>query len=81
MRRERRATILDGARTRKSPVAVYGWTEAGSEVIVNGKNLPVGENGLFMEHFLMSPQVTEINLRVNNSFGTKEIIRSFDILF
>ncbi len=65
--------------TARSTVAVYGWTEPGSKIVVNGQDLPVSAEGLFLEQFTMSPSSNKIIVQVTNGEATKEIVRGFVI--
>ena len=65
--------------TGNSSVAVYGWTESGTDIVVNGKELPVSKQGLFLEQFTLSPEENKIIVQANGTNGSKEIIREFRI--
>ena len=65
--------------TDRSTVAVLGWTETGTRITVNGKELPVREDGLFLEQFHLSPENSRIIVQAVHQGGSKEIIREFVI--
>jgi hypothetical protein len=65
--------------TNRSTVAVFGWTEPGTKIVVNGKELPVSRQGLFLEQFHLSPGGNKIVVQASNPEGSKEIIRDFNI--
>jgi hypothetical protein len=60
-----------------SSVEVFGWTEPGTKIVVNGKELPVSKQGLFLEQFTMSTNLNFIQVQASNAKGTKEIVREF----
>ena len=56
-------------------VELFGWTEPGTKVIVNGRELPVNQHGLFVSKVDM--RGTEIiRVLASNPKGSKEIIRN-----
>ena len=65
--------------TSGSTVEVFGWTEPGTKIIVNGQELPVGKQGLFLEQFQLSPENRAIRVVAEGAKGSKEIIRTFGI--
>jgi hypothetical protein len=67
--------------TSQSSVAVIGWTEPGTQIIINGKKLPVSEQGLFLEQFTLSPEENKIRVQATNSGGSKVIIREYQVKF
>ncbi len=67
--------------TSQSSVAVLGWTEPGTQIVINGKKLPVSEQGLFLEQFTLSPVENNIRVQATNSSGSKEIIREYQIKY
>ena len=72
--------------TEHSSVEVFGWAEAGTKIVVNGKDLPVSDQGFFLEQFggdvidTTKIAITEKMIKVvaTSSKGTKEIIRKFN---
>jgi hypothetical protein len=75
--------------TYHSSVEVYGWTEPGTKIILNGKELPVNAQGYFLEQvggdLLDETKVSltkgEIKVRAINANGSKEVVREFGIKF
>jgi hypothetical protein len=60
-------------------IDVHGWTEPGTRITVNGRDLPVADDGLFMENVsLSSKQAITIDARKDSA--TKRIIRRFEAL-
>jgi len=62
-----------------STVAVAGWTESGTTVTVNGVNVPVNEQGIFMEELGLSSTYNTIRVKATGSKGTNEITRTFKV--
>jgi hypothetical protein len=71
--------------TNHSSVAVLGWTDFGTRIFVNGQEVPVSENGMFMEQFTLDIDYQEENpefiLRITASTSSAEkvIIRRFNV--
>jgi hypothetical protein len=63
--------------TMNSSVEVFGWTEPGTKIVVNGKELPVSKQGLFVEQFEVTLQNNLIVVKATGSKGSKDILRSF----
>jgi len=61
-----------------SSVEVFGWTEPGTKIIINGQEVPVSKQGLFLEQFVMHPDQNFIKVQASNTNGTKEIVRDFE---
>ena len=61
-------------------IDVFGWAESGTKVIVNGSNLPLSNDGLFMENVSLSRDNT-IVVEAEHEKGKKKIVRSFDVLY
>ena len=61
-------------------IDVHGWAEPGTEIKVNGRQLPVASDGLFIEQVRPSSEGT-IVLEAENSGGNKTIIRRFKLLY
>jgi hypothetical protein len=66
------STLTNGA-----SVEVLGWTEPGTKIVVNGKELPVNHQGLFLEKFEVSTKDNRIRVEAGSTRGTKEIVRNF----
>lgn len=72
--------------TEHSSVEVFGWTEPGTKIVVNGKELPVSDQGYFFEQFggeaidTTKIPITQRMIKViaSSTKGTKEIIRKFN---
>jgi hypothetical protein len=72
--------------TEHSSVELFGWTEQGTKIVVNGKELPVSDQGYFFEQFggdaidRTKIAISEGALKVaaSNSKGSKELIRKFN---
>jgi hypothetical protein len=72
--------------TEHSSVELFGWTEPGTRIMVNGKELPVSAQGYFFEQFggdaidRTKIAISEGALKVvaSSSKGSKEIIRKFN---
>ncbi len=60
-------------------IDLYGWAEPGTEITVQGAELPVAEDGLFMENVRLSRD-NAIIVRAEHEKGKKTIIRSFEPL-
>jgi hypothetical protein len=58
-------------------VGVYGWTEPGTKIVVNGLELPVSDQGLFLEQFILSRINNVLRIQASNVRGSKEIVRAF----
>jgi hypothetical protein len=61
-------------------IDVHGWTEPGAKIKVNGRELPVASDGLFIEQMSPSPEGT-IALEAESSDVRKIIIRKFKLLY
>jgi Glycoside hydrolase 123, catalytic domain/Glycoside hydrolase 123 N-terminal domain len=60
-------------------IDLYGWAEPGTKITVQGTELPVAEDGLFMENVSLSRDNT-IVIQAEHKKGKKMIIRSFEAL-
>ena len=58
---------------------VYGWTDPGTHITVNGKEIPVSEQGLFMINVALELGENSVQVVAINSRGSKEIIRHFSV--
>lgn len=65
--------------TSGSSVEVLGWTEPGTKITVNGIELPVSNEGMFLEKFILSASDHSIKVEAAGSKGLKNIIRDFKI--
>jgi hypothetical protein len=72
--------------TEHSSVEVFGWTEPGTKIVINGNEMPVSDQGYFFEQFggeaidTTKIPITRRMIKVvaGNVKGTKEIIRKFN---
>lgn len=69
-----------------SPIAIkelsclgelFGWTEPGTKIIVDGMEVPVSKQGLFFWNFQLTQERNSIKIQATNEHGTKEIVRNF----
>lgn len=72
--------------TEHSTAEVYGWTEPGTRIVLNGKEVPVDRDGLFLEQcggdFIDSLKFhlgNRITVQATGSSGVKTIVRDFTI--
>jgi len=72
--------------TNHSSVEVFGWTDPGNRIVINGKVIPVDSDGLFLEQFggefIDSTKIhlgNKIKVEVTGSAGSKLIERDFVI--
>ena len=61
-------------------IDVFGWTQPGTKVTVNGRTLPLSDDGLFMENVSLSREHT-IVVEAEHEKGRKRIVRSFDVIY
>jgi hypothetical protein len=67
--------------TGRAFVEVYGWTEPGTEITINGKEVGVKENGLFLKlSSLTGVNGNEIIIKARGKDDSKEIIKKFKIV-
>jgi hypothetical protein len=69
--------LVNSYLTDGSSVEVFGWTEPGTKILVNGEELPVSQQGLFLEKFGLTLDNNVIRVQASNGNGSKEIIRNF----
>jgi hypothetical protein len=65
--------------TSHSSVEVFGWADPGTTVIVNGQELPVSSQGLFLEVFQLDHDQSFIRAQATSGQGTKVIERRFAV--
>ena len=65
--------------TTRSSVEVFGWTEPGTEIVINGQEIPVSRHGLFLEQFGLSAERNMITVRATKGNISKEIKRLFNV--
>jgi hypothetical protein len=61
-------------------IDVFGWAEPETKVVINGRNLPLSDDGLFMENVGLSRDKT-IVVEAEHKKGKKTIVRSFEVLY
>ena len=59
---------------------VFGWAEPGTKIVVNGRQLPLLPNGLFMENIRLSRDNT-IVVDAEHSKGKNRTVRSFEVMY
>lgn len=74
--------------TNHSSVEILGWTEPGTKIVINGKEVPVGYNGLFMEQcggeFIDTSKVRlgdNVTVRATGPQGNRTVVRNFNIRY
>ena len=60
-------------------VELFGWTDPGTEITVNGQKLPVSEEGIFTESVALSPTRDTIIITAKNEEGEKIVVRRFKV--
>jgi hypothetical protein len=61
-------------------IDLHGWAEPGTKIRVNGRELTVSQDGLFMENVSLSRDHT-IVVEAEHEKGSKTIVRSFEVLY
>ena len=61
-------------------IDLHGWAEPGTKIRVNGRELPVSQDGLFIENVSLSRDHT-IVVEAEHEKGRKKIVRSFEVLY
>jgi hypothetical protein len=61
-------------------IDVFGWAQPGTKVVINGRYLPLSDDGLFMENVSLSRDNT-IVVEAEHEKGKKRIVRSFEVLY
>ena len=61
-------------------IDVFGWAEPETKVAINGRGLPLSNDGLFMENVPLSRD-NKIVVEAEHKKGKKTIIRSFEVLY
>jgi hypothetical protein len=74
--------------TNHSSVEVFGWTEPGTKIIINGADIPVSSEGLFLEQFggeFIDPTKIhlgdKITVQAIGLGGSKTITRTFNVIY
>ena len=60
-------------------VDVHGWAEPGTEIRINGQDVPVASDGLFIDHIRPSSE-GRIGLDAEKEDGKMTIVREFELL-
>ncbi|MHC4627638.1 MAG: DUF4091 domain-containing protein, partial [Planctomycetota bacterium] len=60
-------------------IDLYGWAEPGTKITIGGREIPVADDGLFMENVRLSRDNT-IVVGAQKGEDTKKIVRSFELL-
>jgi len=60
-------------------IDVHGWAEPGTRITVNGRDVPVAEDGLFMENVRPSSNLTVV-IEARNEKAGKRVVRRFEAL-
>lgn len=67
---------VEGASMYKEvPVELFGWTEPGTNITINGEVVPVSEHGLFVTKVNTARVDDFIGVRATHAKGSKEMIR------
>ena len=61
-------------------IDVFGWAQPETKIAINGRSLPLSDDGLFMENVSLSRDNT-IVVEAEHKKGKKKIVRSFEILY
>jgi len=65
--------------TDQSTIEVYGWTEPGTMIVINGRELPVSHNGFFGDQFKLFERSDNIIVQATGSGGSKVIKRTYTV--
>jgi hypothetical protein len=66
--------VADGA-----SIDVHGWVEPGTRIAVNGTDVPVADDGLFLENVSLSSRRT-LTIEARNQNAKKQVARQFQSL-
>ncbi len=61
-------------------VEVFGWAESGTKVTVNGEELTLNDQGMFLRNLKLSREENSVIVEAGNKQGTKRIVREFDVI-
>ena len=64
----------------RSVVELLGWVEPSTKIFVNGNELPVTKDGLFMERYLIFVG-DKLEIKARNSKGEKTLTRVFNVTY
>jgi hypothetical protein len=60
-------------------VEIFGWTEVGTEITVNGEVLEPDVRGMFLRNVKVSQEENEVIIEGKGKNGNKKIFRSFEV--
>jgi hypothetical protein len=63
-----------------SAIDLCGWAQAGTKIKVNGRELPLSPDGLFLDNVSLARDHT-IVVEAEHDKGSKKIVRSFEVLY
>jgi hypothetical protein len=63
--------------TDQSTIEVYGWTDPGTMIAVNGRELPVSPQGFFADQFKLFERTNNIVVQATGLRGSKVIHRTY----
>lgn len=63
--------------TDQSTIEVYGWTEPGTTIVVNGRELPVSRQGFFGDQFKLFERTDKIVVQATGPGGSKVTEREY----
>jgi hypothetical protein len=63
--------------TDQSTIEVYGWTEPGTTIVVNGRELPVSQQGFFGDQFKLFERADKIVVHATGQGGSKVTEREY----
>jgi hypothetical protein len=72
--------VEHGTIINRSVVELLGWVEPSTTVLVNGKELPVTREGLFLERYLIFVG-EKLVIKATNSKGEKTLTRVFNVTY
>jgi len=58
---------------------VFGWTEPGTQIIINGEVVLVNNQGLFLQNLKLTQENNKVIVEANGEQGTKSIVREFRV--
>jgi len=58
-------------------VELFGWAESGTKIVVNGEELALSDQGLFLRNLKLTQEENSVIVEASSEKGTKRIIREF----
>ena len=58
-------------------VEVFGWAEKGTNILINGENIEVNEQGMFLYNLSLAQEENLVIIDAKSDRGNKKIVRSF----